>query len=241
MSTQESPSGDNAIGRPAVIRKAKSRLSWIWLVPLVSALIGLSLVVRNWIQAGPEITIRFHTAEGLEVGKTQVRYKDVSIGMVKSIQLSSDRSTVLVGAELIKDVASLASEGTNFWVVRPRLGVSGISGLGTLWAYIGVDAPQGEAKVKRVAKFDFVGLENPPSILHDREGKRFLLKAKDLGSLDIGSPVYFRRIAVGRVIAFELDSSGDGVNLEIFVAKFPIVHFFCGQFKKIETKRLFPH
>lgn len=189
------------------------------LVPLVSALIGLSLVVRTWIQAGPEITIRFHTAEGLEVGKTEVRYKDVSIGTVKSIQLSSDRSTVLVGAELIKDVASLASEGTNFCVVRPRLGVSGISGLGTLLsgAYIGVDAPQSEAKVKRVPKFDFVGLENPPSILHDREGKRFLLKAKDLGSLDIGSPVYFRRIAVGRVIAFELDSSGDGVNLEIFV------------------------
>lgn len=219
MSTQTTPSGDTSIGAAAVTRKMKSRVSWIWLIPVVAAAIGLSLVVRTWMQAGPEITIRFRSAEGLEVGKTQVRYKDVTIGTVNNIQLSPDRSTVLVRAELIKEVASLASEGSSFWVVRPRLGVSGISGLSTLLsgAYIGVDASLRTEKGKAGAKFDFVGLENPPSILHDREGKRFKLTTKDLGSLDVGSPVYFRRIAVGRVISYELDSSGGTVNLQIFV------------------------
>lgn len=206
------------VNRPAVTRKKQNRISWIWLIPVVAALMGLSLVLRTWIQAGPDITITFETAEGLEVGKTQVRYKDVNIGTVNSIQLSADRSHVLVGAALTKDVANLAREGTSFWVVRPRLGVSGVSGLGTLLsgAYIGVDAPQ-QLDPAAPKKYHFTGLESPPAITNDRAGKRFFLKAEDLGSLDIGSPVYFRRITVGRVIGYELDKSGAAVNVQVFV------------------------
>src|SRR3546814_11059512 len=90
----------------------------------------------------------FNTAEGIEVGKTQVRYKDVVVGTVQKIRFNDDRSRVIVGAQLAKDAAGLAAEGTNFWVVRPRLGLSGVSGLGTLLsgAYSGVDAVDGDRK-----------------------------------------------------------------------------------------------
>ncbi len=219
MSEQAPGSGEEKFASPAISRKKQSRISWIWLVPVVAALMGLSLVVRTWMQAGPEISISFNTAEGLEVGKTQLRYKDVTIGTVKSIGFNADRSKVVVQAELAKEVSDLAREGTNFWVVRPRLDVSGVSGLGTLLsgAYIGVDAEEGKDGANRATKLSFEGLEVPPAVTHDRAGKRFKLKASDLGSLDIGSPVYFRRINVGRVIGYALDQDGSAVNVEVFV------------------------
>lgn len=219
MSDQAPGSGEEKYASPTISRKRKSRISWIWLVPIVAALMGLSLVVRTWMQAGPDLSIEFNTAEGLEVGKTQLRYKDVNVGTVRSIGFNADRSKVVVQAELSKDVADLAREGTNFWVVRPRLDVSGVSGLGTLLsgAYIGVDAVEGKDASKKATKLHFVGLETPPAVTHDRAGKRFKLKASDLGSLDIGSPVYFRRINVGRVIGYALDKTGNAVNVEVFV------------------------
>jgi paraquat-inducible protein B len=195
------------------------RVAWIWLVPLVAALAALSMAVHTWLQTGPEVTIIFESAEGLEVDKTPVRYKNVDVGVVTSIRLNEDRTKVLVKARLAKDAADLASEDTHFWVVRPRLSVSGVSGLGTLLsgAYIGVDAPVGKSRGDAATKLIFKGLESPPPIAHDRPGKRFFLKAGDLGSLDIGTPVYFRRIMVGRVIGYQLDKTGRTVNVEVFI------------------------
>ena len=201
---------------PVVVRKSKSRISWIWLVPLVAALAGLSLVVRTWMLAGPEITIQFDTADGLVAGQTQVRYKDVVIGTVRRIHFNADRSKVLVETALKREAADIARDGTKFWVVRPRLGFTGVSGLGTLLsgAYIGVDVGK---DAKAASERDFVGLETPPPITHDRAGKIFTLKADDLGSLDIGSPVYFRRITVGRVVGYRLEPSGAAVDIDVFV------------------------
>ncbi len=207
---------------PEVTRK-KRRVSWIWLVPVVAALAGMTLVMRTWLESGPTITISFKTAEGLEVGKTQLRYKDVNVGLVKNIKLSEDRSRVIVTADIDKTAASLAREGSSFWVVRPRLGLSGVSGLSTLvsGAFIGVDAPAARTAdgkpVSAPERTSFVGLETPPEVTHDRPGKRFTLKADNLGSLDVGSPVYYRRISVGQVIGYQLDSSGKSVNVQVFV------------------------
>ncbi|CAM4369667.1 intermembrane transport protein PqiB [Bordetella muralis] len=219
MAEQNPSNPDDEIAAPEVVRKKTRRIGWIWLVPVVAAVVALSLVLRTWMQEGPEISIVFNTAEGLEVGKTQVRYKDVVIGMVQGIHFNEDRSKVVVKVQLSKNAAGLATSGTNFWVVRPRLGFSGVSGLGTLLsgAYIDVDARNAGGTSTSATQFEFVGLETPPPVTHDRSGKRFILKARDLGSLDIGSPVYFRRINVGRVIGYNLDESGDSVNVEVFV------------------------
>jgi paraquat-inducible protein B len=209
-------SNQNGIGDPTITRK-KRRLSWIWLVPIVAAIAGGLLVLRTWLEAGPTITITFATAEGLEAGKTQIRYKDVNVGQIQTIRLSEDRSHVITTAQLAKEAASLAREGTAFWVVRPRLGLSGVSGLSTLLsgAYIGVDAP---LKVEHPrTKTEFAGMEVPPEVTQDRAGKRFRLNASNLGSLDIGSPVYYRRIPVGQVIGYQLSDDGQAVDIQIFV------------------------
>jgi len=197
-----------------VVRKHRFSLSLIWLVPVLAALVGLSLVVHAWLQAGPEINITFQTAEGLEAGKTPVKYKNVVIGKVTGLDLTDDRERVRVTVALNKSAESFATKGTRYWVVRPRIGLGGVSGVDTLLsgAFIGTDV--GDSKDEQ---YEFAGLEAPPAVLHGAPGKSFVLHTDDLGSLDTGSPVYYRRIQVGRVSSYTLDKDGKGVSLRIFV------------------------
>ncbi|MDM0080341.1 MlaD family protein [Variovorax sp. J31P179] len=199
---------------PKVVRRRNWLPSLIWLIPVVAALVGMTLVARILMDRGPEIVLTFKSAEGLEANKTVVRYKDVQIGTVTHIRLATDRSHVRVLVQLKKEASAFTAQDTRFWVVRPRLDTSGISGLGTLLsgAYIGVDAGTSEE-----TSGEFTGLETPPIVTRDDSGRQFLLRARDVGSLDIGSPVYFRRIKVGQVAAYELDPDGHGVTLRVFI------------------------
>ncbi|MET0542433.1 MAG: MlaD family protein, partial [Variovorax sp.] len=174
---------------PSVKRRRDWLPSLVWFIPIVAALVGVFLVARILSQRGPEIVITFKSAEGLEAGKTAVKYKEVQIGTVKTIRLARDRSLVRVTVQLTKDSDGFAAPDTRYWVVRPRLDTSGISGLGTLLsgAYIGADAGTLEETTDA-----FTGLETPPIVTRDASGQQYLLRATDIGSLDVGSPVYFR-------------------------------------------------
>lgn len=171
------------------VNSRRFNVSIVWLVPIVAGLIGLSMVVHKAMSAGPKIVVTFLTAEGLEANKTQVKYKNVVIGKVVSIALSGDRAHVDANIELDQSADAFSSRGTRYWVVRPRIGASGVSGVDTLLsgAFIGADPGESEARDKT-----FIGLENPPAIIYGKKGKRFTLHSADLGSLDIGSPVYYR-------------------------------------------------
>lgn len=207
------PPGNGELPRP-VVKRRRFNASLIWLIPALAALVGLSLVINNWLQAGPQITISFQSAEGLEAGKTPVKYKNVVIGRVNKIHLSGDRSHVLVNVALEKSAEGFATRDTRFWVVRPRIGLGGVSGIDTLLsgAFIGADVGDSTEY-----QDEFKGLELPPAVNHGAPGRSFVLHSDDLGSLDIGSPVYYRRIQVGRVASYELDQDGKGVSLHIFV------------------------
>lgn len=208
---QTPPSGE--LPEP-VVRKPRVNASFVWLIPVLAALVGLSLVINAWVKSGPTITISFQSAEGLDPGKTPVKYKNVVIGRVTSVTLSKDRSHVTAKVSLEKSAEGFATADTRFWVVRPRIGLGGVSGIDTLLsgAFIGADV--GESKE---ARDEFTGLEEPPAVTHGAPGKTFKLHTDDLGSLDIGSPVYYRRIQVGRVVTYQLDKDGKGVSLQIFV------------------------
>ncbi len=203
-----------AVPEPVITKKNPARLSLVWLVPIVAVVIGAGLLINSLMQAGPHIVISFRTAEGLESGKTEVRYKEVVVGRVESVTLSDDRQRVLVGVRLDRSAGSIAVQDTYFWVVRPRIGTAGISGLGTLLsgAYIGVDAGTSSESRRQ-----FVGLEVPPLVLRGEPGRRFDLRALDLGSLDVGSPVYYRRARVGRVVGYRLDPKIDELTVQIFI------------------------
>jgi paraquat-inducible protein B len=196
------------------VRHSRFGVSLIWLVPILAALVGISLAVKAWMQQGPTIRISFASAEGVEADKTEVKYKNVVIGKVDAIDLSPDHKRVIVKVTLNKSAESFATADARFWVERARIGLGGVSGVGTLLSgsYIGADA--GDSHERRD---QFTGLENPPAVMHGAPGKSFVLHSDDLGSLDIGSPVYFRRIRVGRVTSYQLDKDGKGVSLAVFI------------------------
>ncbi|MDE1183351.1 MlaD family protein [Paraburkholderia sp.] len=200
---------------PEIEPRSRWLPSLVWVIPLVAALIGIALVIKSVSEKGPTITISFSSAEGLEPGKTKVKYKDVDIGSVKTIRLSKNLARVLVEVQLTKEAENFAVKDTRFWVVRPRVGASGVSGLSTLLsgAYIGVDAGRSPDELK-----DFVGLETPPPITTDQKGHQYTLHGDSLGSIDIGSPVFYRRVQVGQVVGFSLDKDGTGVTMQVFVS-----------------------
>lgn len=199
----------------AVVERRRRRSSQlIWIIPIIAAIIGIFLAVKSYRDRGPVITITFKSGEGLESGKSKIKYKDVQIGVVKKIAISKDRSHVVVTAELSKESEALLVDDTKFWVVRARISGGGISGLGTLMggSYIGVDAG-----VSTEDRDEFVGLEQPPVVSMEIPGRQFVLHTQDIGSLDIGSPLFYRRMQVGEVVAYELDKDGNGVTLKVFV------------------------
>jgi paraquat-inducible protein B len=208
------PGDDIEIPRAVRVRKRRFAFQWVWLLPVVAAVVGGVLAVRAILADGPTVTIRFKTAEGIEAGKTRVKYKDVDIGIVKSISLGEDRTGIVVKADLSKPAEGLVVQDTRFWVVRARIAGGTVSGIGTLLSgsYIGMD-PGKSTESRR----EFEGLETPPVITTGLAGKQFVLRAEDLGSLDVGSPVYFRRLEAGRVIAYELDKQGRDVLVRVFV------------------------
>ena len=198
---------------PEAVLDDRRRISLVWLIPLVAVLAAAWLGYRAYTQQGPLVTITFQTADGLEAGKTRVRFKDVDVGVVEAIELSEDLSRVRVQARLAAHVSDYLNESTRFWVVRPRLSGGQVSGLGTLvgGSYIAVDLGRDGASRRA-----FTGLEMPPIVTATDPGKTFALRADSLGSLAIGSPVQYRGIEVGRVTGYELREP-HGVDIQVFV------------------------
>lgn len=207
----ESP--DN-LPRATVVPRRRQRISVVWLIPILAAVVAIGIAIQRILSEGPTITIIFKAAQGVEAGKTFIKYKDVNIGQVTAVQLSSDHSKVEVTAKIDKNAGDLMVADAKFWVVEPRVTLSGVSGLGTLLSgnFIGFEVGKSNNKQRT-----FTGLEVPPIITSGQPGRQFVLKASDLGSLGIGSPIYYRRLQVGQVIAYDLSSDGKAMDIKIFV------------------------
>ena len=202
------------IPQATAVPKKRRRFSVVWIIPILAAVVALGIAVQQILSEGPTITIVFKTAEGIEAGKTFVKYKDVNIGQVKKVKLSKDFTKVVVTAKIDKSAEGLIVEDAKFWIEQPRVTLSGISGIGTLLSgnYIGLEVGKSDEKRR-----EFIGLEVPPAITVDQPGRQFVLQADDLGSVGIGSPLYYRRLNVGQVIGYDLAEDGRSVNIKVFV------------------------
>ena len=199
-------------GLQPVVRE-RSGPSIIWLIPILTALIGGWLILHTLTDRGPLVTITFRTADGIEVEKTRVKYKSLDIGLVEGVRFSKDFSRVEVRARLSKDAAHFLRRDTRFWVVRPTLSARGISGLGTLLSgsYIEIEPGQGAPQTL------FVGLESPPVVNADEAGKQITLMARKLGSIDRGSIVHYQGIVAGEVLGYEMANDYRSVLIHAFV------------------------
>lgn len=193
----------------------KARLSPIWIIPIVAIGLSAYLGYRTLAEKGPTVTIYFATAEGLEAGKTKVEFKAVQVGTVTDIDIRPEAPNIVVTCEFNPRAKEHLTEGSQFWVVRPRIGAGGISGLGTLvsGAYINfVPGPQ-EGKKVRV----FTGLEQPPEMSPNDPRLRLVLHSRSLGSLNPGSPIYFRQIQVGKLGRSQLSDDAKAVEVEMLI------------------------
>jgi paraquat-inducible protein B len=199
---------------PRAVVKTRKQISIVWLVPVVALAIGGWLAYKAITEKGPTITITFETAEGLEAGKTKIKYKDVEIGKVETIDVSPDLSHIIATAELFKGAEQYLTEKTQFWVVRARVAAGKVSALGTLFsgAYIGMDPGKSGAPQRK-----FKGLEVPPVVTTDLPGRHFVLRSQRLWSLDVGSPIYYRQIKVGQVVSYELEKDNKTIRFQVFI------------------------
>ncbi len=198
----------------AVWVEKKKGISAVWIVPIVALVIGMWLFYQSWSEKGPEIVINFKSAAGIQAGKTPIKYKDVVVGKVTDVTFGEALKTVKVSAELKKNMKPFLSENTRFWVVQARLGVGEVQGLDTLLSgvYIVIDPHEGKEKVRQ-----FEGLDHIPVVTAGEKGRTFKLKADTIGSLSIGSPIYYKRLRAGSVASYELDADGKYVTIEVFV------------------------
>lgn len=200
---------------PSAVAVSKRRRSpqLVWLIPIVAALIGGWLAVKTILEKGPTVTITFKTAEGLEAGKTKIKYKNIDIGEVRSVAFTKDLERVVVTAEFNKAVEPHLVEDVKFWIAKPRVAGGQVSGLGTLFSGSYIEMDRGKSSIPRR---DFEGIEVAPLITGDVPGRQFVLHS-DTISVDIGAPVFYRLTEVGRVVAHEIDKDGKGVTVKVFV------------------------
>src|SRR5216684_1214762 len=170
------------------VPRKRTRLSLVWFIPILAAVVGAWVAVTRVLSEGPKITIVMKSAEGLEAGKTKIHYNGVDIGTISTIELSKDHQHVILTAQM-------APKTEDF-----------------LGAYIGVEI--GSSREERT---EFVALETPPVISGEAPGRFFTLNTSDLGSLDNGTPIYFRRLQVGQVASYALDKDGKDLTVKVFV------------------------
>ena len=200
---------------PRAATRRSRRISVIWVIPLVAVAIGAWLAWDTLSKEGPTIRISFDGGEGLQAGQSQLKYRDIVLGTVKSLDLAPDHTHVVVTVATTRQAEPLLTDQTIFWVVKPRLFAGNISGIETLLSgsYIGMMPGQAGSKAQR----QFVGHEDPPILQANIPGHTFMLKAKRLGSISVGSPVFFRDLNVGEVLGWDIADMAEYVTIRAFV------------------------
>jgi paraquat-inducible protein B len=212
------PMSDVAEQRPAIGRattRRSRRLSVIWVIPLVAVAIGGWLAWDTLSKEGPTIQISFDSGEGLQAGQSQLKFKDIVFGKVKSLELAPDHTHVIVTVATTREAKPLLTDQTIFWVVKPRIFAGNISGLETLLSgsYIGMMPGRAGGTAQR----KFVGQEDPPILQANVPGHTFMLKAKRLSSISVGSPVFYRDLNVGEVLGWDIADMAEYVTIRAFV------------------------
>jgi paraquat-inducible protein B len=199
---------------PSALVVRRQRPSLVWLLPVLALAVGGWLVVKTLAERGPTITITFANAAGLQAGKTKVKFKEVDIGTVTDVSVSDDLEQVVVTAELRHGTEHMLAKDTELWVARPLITASQISGLETLLSgpYVALSPGQGP-----LGRRSFKGLDKPPVVATDAAGRRFKLRAPSLGSLNLGTPIYYRGIQVGQVVNYHIDKDGRQLTIDIFI------------------------
>lgn len=193
----------------------RRRLPLIWLVPIITGLIAVWLAWDTYSKRGPTITVSFASAAGLTAGQSQLKFKDVTMGTVRSVAVSPDLTKVLVTIETTREATPLLTDKTIFWIVKPQLFAGNVSGLDTLLSgsYVGMLPSTEAGRPQR----EFVGKADPPILTTAVPGTTFILETRRLGAISLGSPIFYRDLEVGTVLGWDLGDMARTVAVHAFV------------------------
>lgn len=186
----------------------------IWIVPFIALIIAGWLAYQYFSELGPEIRIVFPENEGLNAGQSQIKYRNVSIGTVKKIVLQNKGEGVTVIARIDKSAKRYLNENAKFWIVKPQVGVSGVSGLDTLISgtYINMYSEKGEQ-----FKDMFYGLKEAYRLTDD--GVYYLLTSPMGYNIKKGTPIQMKNLEVGQVEYVNIALDGQKIDFIVFIKK----------------------
>lgn len=200
------------------LHRAKSspqtRLSPIWIVPIVAVIIGMWLVYDNYSSRGTLVTLNMENAEGIEAGSTLIRSRNVEIGRVQSVRLSDDLSHAVLTARIQPEAEAMLREDSRFWVVKPRIGREGISGLGTVLSGAYIQLEPGRSEEPRR---EFQVSDVPPVAPAGQAGLQIRLVSQLGNSLRVGDPVSFQGYTVGRVEDTRFEPESRTMHHQVFI------------------------
>lgn len=194
--------------------KPVKKISWIWLVPFVTLLIGAWMAFTYYQNQGPLITLKLNTAEGMEAGKTQIKARNVNLGVIQSISLSDDYGSIIATARMTPQAERMLKEDSQLWIVKPRIGSGGVTGLDTILSGSYIELQPGTSDKSATS---FTVLENPPVSSVTDQGRRLVLEHKEAGKLKVGDPVIFEGATVGRVENVSFDAKEMKAKYGLFV------------------------
>jgi paraquat-inducible protein B len=197
---------------PARVRPA-SNWSAIWVLPLIALLIGSWLGWKAYNEQGVMISIQFASGDGIAAGKTELMYKGMPLGKVQTLALSKDSNSVIARIEVDREAEAFLRDDTDFWLVKPRVSLAGVTGLETLMSGNYITFEPGKGKKHN----DFIALLNPPPLSDNTPGLHLVLKSARLESLSEGSPVYYRQIQVGQVNSYSLADDQQSVLIKLHI------------------------
>ena len=207
------------IHEPKTHKPKRSLVGWltsIWIVPVAALLISAWFAYQYYAQLGPEIRIHFSENSGLQANQSYVKYHDVPVGVVKDISLDEAGEGVVVTVRMHKDATPFLHADTKFWIVKPEVGTSGISGLDTLLSGTYIQMYSRGKKRGKIVKW-YEGLDHPYIDRNSDTGYRYRLSAPDSRNLHQGSPVYYRKIRVGEIEEVKLSKDGSHVDFSVFI------------------------
>ncbi len=196
----------------AKIKVRRRKVSAVWIVPIVAAVVAGYVAYDRFREFGPKITISFKDASGLTAGQTEIKYRGVPLGEVTAIELSADQSHAEVKVRLKRSAAPIAREGSLFWIVRPEVGIGNITGLRTVLSGPEIQLLPGNGRPKE----QFVGLDSAPPAL-DRKGLNIVLRSSHPGLLRSNAPVYYRGVEVGVVQSSQLSPNATSADIHVYI------------------------
>lgn len=195
-----------------------NRISAIWIVPIITLLIGVWMVYSHFVDQGRTVTLIANDASGIVAGKTVIKSRSVDVGIVEAVTLSDDYTEVVIQGRLYKNMDSLVKKDSVFWIVQPQIGKDGVSGLGTLFSGVYIELLSGKAKEAPKSE-TFKLLNSPPLLMPSDAGIRINLVSDQDSVISKGAAVLFRGFQVGSVETSEFDIKSRNMKYQLFIAK----------------------